>query len=272
MKRLFTIITIIWVAVSCGTKLSLPDDPQLSQTGRYEFSAQVASLSEALVWTEGKAIGVYGTQKGVNAKYVPYNEFHGQSGLVKLYGAEVDGDLVAYFPYCEEGYAAVGEAKCPYKSVQQYYPSAAEHYAANVVLAAKESDGMFDFVHRAGLLRFEVDVDFDGEVKGIQLVSGMNVLCGNFPLEAEDEVSEGEKVVTVRGMGKQAGKFDVWVVLPAGSYETLQVVVVTDQTNLTKPVNGVVPVRAGEVTNLTVVDEAYEYTGSDFEKIPGIFD
>jgi hypothetical protein len=33
-----------------------------------------------------------------------------------------------------------------------------------------------------------------------------------------------------------------------------------------------VPVRAGEVTNLTVVDEAYEYTGSDFEKIPGIFD
>jgi hypothetical protein len=73
-------------------------------------------------------------------------------------------------------------------------------------------------------------------------------------------------------MGKASGKLEVWFVLPAGSYDTLQLVVMTDQTNMTKPVNGVVPVRAGEVTNMTVVDEAYEYTGSDFEKIPGIFD
>ena len=36
--------------------------------------------------------------------------------------------------------------------------------------------------------------------------------------------------------------------------------------------NGVVPVRAGEVTPMTVVDEAYEYTGSDFIIIPEIFD
>ena len=272
MKRLFTIIAITWAAVSCGNKLSLPEDPQVPQSGRYEFSAQVASLSDALVWTEGKAMGVYGTVKGVNAKYVPYNEFHGKSGLVKLYGAEVDGDLVAYFPYSEEGHAAVAEAKCPYKSVQQYFSTAAEHYTGNVVLAARESDGMFDFVHKAGLIRFEVDVDFDGEVKGVQLVSGLNVLSGNFPLEADGEISDAENVVTVRGMGKTSGKFDVWFVLPAGSYETLQVVVMTDQTNMTKPVNGVVPVRAGEVTNMTVVDEAYEYTGSDFEKIPGIFD
>lgn len=272
MKRLFTIIAITWAAVSCGNKLSLPEDPQVPQSARYEFSAQVASLSEALIWTEGKAMGVYGTVKGVNAKYVPYNEFHGKSGLVKLYGAEVDGDLVAYFPYSETGYPAVAEVKCPYKSVQQYYPSAAEHYVGNVVLAARESDGMFDFVHKAGLIRFEINVDFDGEVKAVQLSSGLNVLCGNFPLDADGEVSEGENVVTVRGMGKTSGKFDVWFVLPAGSYETLQVVVMTDQTNMTKPVNGVVPVRAGEVTNMTVVDEAYEYTGSDFEKIPGIFD
>ena len=272
MKRLFTIIAITWAAVSCGNKLSLPEDPQVPQSGRYEFSAQVASLSEALVWTEGKAMGVYGTVKGENTKYVPYNEYHGKSGLVKLYGAEVEGDLMAYFPYNEQGYAAVAEGKCPYRSVQKYYPSAAEHYAGNVVLVAKETDGKFDFVHKAGLIRFEINVDFDGEVKAVQLSSGLNVLCGNFPLDADGEVSEGENVVTVRGMGKTSGKFDVWFMLPAGSYETLQVVVMTDQTNMTKPVNGVVPVRAGEVTNMTVVDEAYEYTGSDFEKIPGIFD
>ena len=272
MKRLYTIIAITWAAVSCGNKLSLPEDPQVPQTGRYEFSAQVASLSDALVWTEGKAMGVYGTVRGENAKYVPYNEYYGQSGLVKLYGAEVEGELMAYFPYNEQGYAVVAEGRCPYKSVQKYHSSAAEHYAANVVLVAKEVEGKFDFVHKAGLIRFEVDVDFDGEVKGVQLVSGLNVLSGNFPLEADGEISDAENVVTVRGMGKTAGKFDVWVVLPAGSYETLQVVVMTDQTNMTKPVNGVVPVRAGEVTNLTVVDEAYEYTGSDFEKIPGIFD
>ena len=272
MKRLFTIIAITWAAVSCGNKLSLPEDPQVSQSGRYEFSAQVASLADALVWTEGKAIGVYGSVKGANAKYVPYNEYHGKSGIVKLYGAAVEGDCVAYFPYCEEGNAPVAEGLCPYKAVQQYYPSASEHYSANVVLVAKEVDGRFDLEHRAGLVRFEVDIDFEGEVKGVRLISGLNSLSGNFPVDADGEIKDAGNTVTIRGMGKASGKFDVWFVLPAGSYETLQLMVMTDKTDMTKPVNGIVPVRAGEVTNMTVVDEAYEYTGSDFEKIPGIFD
>ena len=272
MKRLFTIITIAWSVASCAGKLELPEDPQVTQTGRYEFTAQVASLADPIVWTEGKAVGVYGSVKGDNAKYVPYNEFSGKSGQVKLYGEAVEGEVVAYFPYSAEGYAAVAQGKCPYNPVQNYYPTAAEHYASNVVLVADEKDGNFDFIHRAGLLHFEVNVDFEGEVKSLQLISGLNALSGNFPLDAEDEITDPEQTVTVRGMGKPIGKFDVWFVLPAGSYETLQLVVMTDQNNLTKPVNGVVPVRAGEVTNMTVVDEAYEYTGSDFEKIPGIFD
>ena len=272
MKRLFTIIAITWVVASCGGKIDLPDDPQVSQSGRYEFTAQVASLDDPLVWNEGKSVGVYGSVKGQNSKYVPYSQFYGQSGQVKLYGEAVDGDIIAYFPYTAEGYAAVSEGKCPYRSVQNYYPSAAEHYAANVVLVAKEDNGNFDFVHRAGLIHFEVNVDFDGEVKGVQLVSGLNALSGNFPLTLDEEISDPHQTVTVRGMGKPLGKFDVWFVLPAGSYETLQLVVNTDITSLTKPVRGTVPVRAGEVTNMTVVDETYEYTGSDFEKIPGIFD
>ena len=272
MKRLLSIIAISCIAASCSGKLSLPEDPEVVQNGRYEFTAQVASLSDPIIWTEGKAVGVYGAVSGINAKYVPYNEFYGKSGLVRLYGAAVEGESVAYFPYCEEGYVAVAQGKCPYKTVQQYYPSAAEHYSNNVVLAAKETDGQFDFVHRAGLVRFEVDVDFEGEVKGVSLVSGLGLLSGNFPLDSEDEVTEGSNTVTVRGMGKSSGKFDVWFLLPAASYETLQLVVMTDEKNMTKPVNGVVPVVAGEVTNMTVVDEAYEYTGSDFEKIPGIFD
>lgn len=274
MKKLYMILTIAAMAAGCGGRLDLPEDPQVPQAARFEISAQVASLSDAYVWKEGSAVGVYGSLKGENAKYVPYNDQFGKTGLVGLYGVEVDGDVYAYFPYKPEGYVAVAQGRCPYSSVQQYRSSAAAHYSANAVLVAAEKDGLLDFVHRAGLVRFEVNVDVAGEIKSIRLSSALNALCGNFALDAEDEtpVTEAGASVTVRGMGKQTGAFDVWVLLPAGEYEALQFVVVTDEEQLTKPVNGTVPVRAGEVTNMSVVDEAYEYTGSDFEIIGGIFD
>ena len=81
MKRLLSIIAISCIAASCSGKLSLPEDPEVVQNGRYEFTAQVASLSDPIIWTEGKAVGVYGAVSGINAKYVPYNEFYGK--LVK---------------------------------------------------------------------------------------------------------------------------------------------------------------------------------------------
>ena len=274
IKRLLVLFAVILTAAGCGS-LELPEDPKVPQAKCYEVSAQVSSLSGEFIWTEGKAIGVYGSLKGSNAKYVPYNEYHGQGGLVRLYGEEVDGNLVAYFPYKEDGYASIAEERCPYQAVQQYCATAAEHYSRNVVLAAKASDGNFNFIHKAGLIRFTVNMEFDGEVKSVRLVSGVNTLCGNFPIDADSgqEVTAPGNTLTVRGMGKAQGRsFDVWFALPEGIYEALQLVICTDQTELSKPVNGTVPVRAGEVTNMTVKDESYEYTGSDFEIIGGIFD
>lgn len=274
MKKLYMILTVAVIASGCYGRLDLPADPQVPESMRYEISAQVASLSDAYLWKEGSAVGVYGSVKGENAKYVPYSTYIGKTGLVGLYGAEVDGDIYAYFPYNPVGYAAVAEGRCPYSPIQQYRTSAAEHYATNVVLVAAEESGALDFVHRAGLVHFSVDVDVEGEVKGVMLSSALASLSGNFSIDsaAEPLVTDAVNSVTVRGMGRPQGKFDVWFLLPAGEYEALQLVVMTDEAELTKPINGSVPVVAGEVTRMTVVDEAYEYTGSDFEIIGGIFD
>lgn len=274
MKRLLVLFAVILVSAGCGG-LDLPEDPKVPQATCFEVSAQISSLSGEFIWSEGRAIGVYGSEKGSNAKYVAYNEYHGQSGLVRLYGEEVDGELVAYFPYREEGYEAVAQGLCPYLPVQQYCSSASDHYARNIVLASKAYDGKFSFQHKAGLIRFTVNIDREGEVKSVRLVSGVNALCGNFPIDAnsDQEVMAPGNTLTVRGMGMaQGNSFDVWFALPEGTYEALQLSVNTDKAELSKPVNGTVPVRAGEVTNMTVKDESYEYTGSDFEIIGGIFD
>ena len=274
MKRIFIIFSALCAAVSCAGNLNLPSEPKTPQSGIFEVSAQVSSYSGEFLWNEGNAIGVYGTVEGANAKYVPYDSYLGKAGLVKMYGPEVDGTLTAYFPYCAEGYPGVALGRVPYASVQEYRQSAGEHFTANTVFASRLEDGLFDFEIRSGLVKFEVETSYTGEIKGVDLISGSDWLCGNFSLDsdAEEPVTQGGKSVSVRGMGVRTEKFDVWIALPAGSYQALQLVVRTDAETVTKPVNGVVPVRAGEVTSMTVVDEAYEYTGSDFVIIPGIFD
>lgn len=274
MNKLYVILLSVLAASGCGGRIDFPEVPDVPKATRYEVFAQIASLSGDFIWSQDEAIGVYGNVKGTNARYVPYNDFIGESGFVKLYGEEVDGELMGYYPYSDDGLAAVAEGRCPYSAVQQYRKSAAEHYSANAVLVATEIDGNLDFVHRAGLVHFNVNVEVEGQVKSVDLVSSGAPLCGNFSIDPEDEnpVTSGGFSVTVRGMGKAQGSFDVWILLPAGEYTALQLVVVTDETKLTRPVNGSVPVHAGEVTDMTVVDEAYEYTGSGFEIIEGIFD
>ena len=274
MKKIYIILSVALAAAACSGKLSLPEQPDMPDSRTFEISAEVSSYSGEFLWNPGMSIGVYGSVLGSNARYVPYNEYIGKSGVVRMYGPEVEGNLNAYYPYRAEGYEAVASGRVPYASVQAYRPSAAGHFTENTVLVASQEDGVFDFAIRSGLVKFEVDVDYVGEVKSVVLVSGLNYLSGNFAIDPEDEqpVTDGGNTLTVRGMGIQSGKFDVFFALPAGSYETLQLTVHTDGVSVTKPVNGVVPVRAGEVTSMTAVDETYEYTGSDFIIIPGIFD
>ena len=274
MKKIFIILSVALTAAACSGKLNIPDQPEVPASKTFELSANMSSYSGEFLWSPGKAIGIYGSLQGSNAKYVPYNEYLGKGGVIKMYGPEVDGTLYAYFPYSAEGYEAVADGLVPYASVQTYRASAAEHFSENTVLVAQQENGVFDFAIRSGLVKFEVDVDFAGEVKSVVLVSGLNYLSGNFAIDpqADQPVTEGGKTLTVCGMGVQNGKFDVYFALPEGSYETLQLSVHTDAESVSKPVNGVVPVRAGEVTSMTVVDEAYEYTGSDFIIIPEIFD
>ena len=93
------LLSLAVVASGCGGRLDLPEEPDVPKAVRYELSAQVSSLSDVYVWKEGSAVGVYGSSKGDNAKYVPYNGFHGKTGLVELYGPEVDGTIYGYFPY-----------------------------------------------------------------------------------------------------------------------------------------------------------------------------
>ena len=61
MKRLLVLFAVILVSAGCGG-LDLPEDPKVPQATCFEVSAQISSLSGEFIWSEGRAIGVYGSE------------------------------------------------------------------------------------------------------------------------------------------------------------------------------------------------------------------
>lgn len=268
MKKIL-LITAALVLGACSAKGLLKPDPEVTVKGTVSLQA---SMGQDHMWKGTDAVGVYGSKMGTNAKYVPVEASLGKSGTATLYGSAVDGEIVAYYPYSSKGMAALKDGYAILPAIQEYRPGAASALTSNAVAFARGVDGLLSLDYKVGVVHFKVAAKFIGEVKSVVLSSFYDILSGPMDIDDGTMSQEGEKSVCIRGIGKPEGAFDVWVVLPCGTYSSLEMTIVSDRDNIVKSVRGSIPVEDGKVAETILKDEAYEYAGSDYIVIRGEFD
>lgn len=268
MKKIL-LITAALVLGACSAKGLLKPDPEVTEKGTVSLQA---SIGPDHTWKSSDAVGVYGSKMGSNAMYVPDEASLGKSGTATLYGSAVDGEIVAYYPYSPKGMPFLSEGYVKLPSIQSYCRDAASQIASNTVAFARAGDAVLNMERKVGVVHFKVVAKFSGEVKSVTLSSLYDVLCGNMSIDDGSMAEDGSHSVSVRGIGKPEGAFDVWVVLPCGTYSSLEMTIVSDRDNIVKSVRGSIPVEDGKVAETILKDEAYEYAGSDYIVIRGEFD
>ena len=267
MRKVY-LIALCLAASSCTAAGLLHPEPEVNPEGT---SLLLVSFADSEIWTEQDAVGVYGSLKGDNSKFVPMSSCWGSEGQATLYGSPVEGLLRAYYPYDSAGLPCIAEGLVPLSSLQKYCPDARSHFRVNGIAAAEGEAGSLVLRYIAGAVHFRVEAQFTGEVKKVELSSLNDVLSGMLTLQ-DGKVSSGTGSVTVRGVGSPQGPFDIWFLLPEGAYKGLELTIVTDAGEVVKAVSGTLPVYMGKVSETVVKDETYEYAGSAYEIISGEFD
>lgn len=269
MKKILILFSTAVLLASCSAKSLLKPDPEVQESGTVSVSATIPADH---IWSGNDAIGIYGTVKGTNARFVPFSSCLGKDGQATLYGSAVDGELVAYYPYSYGGVPTLTEGLVVLPQIQSYCRDAFSQVISNTVAVARGKEGVFDLDFLVGAVHFKVSAKFSGEVKSVTLSSISDVLSGEMSIDDGSMSESGLKSVAVRGIGRPEGEFDLWVMLPVGNYSGLEMTIISDEGSVVKSVRGSIPVEKGRVSETVVKDEAFEYAGSDYEVIPGIFD
>lgn len=269
MKKILILFSTAVLLASCSAKSLLKPDPEVRESGTVYVPA---TISADHIWSGNDAVGIYGFLKGVNTKFVPLSSCFGQGGKATLYGAAVDGGLVAYYPYSNDGVPTLTEGFVVLPQIQKYCRDAFSQITGNTFAVARGKDGVLNLEYLVGVVHFKVSAKFSGEVKSVTLSSISDVLSGEMSIDDGSMLESGPGSVSVRGIGKREGEFDLWVMLPCGTYSGLEMTINSDAGSVVKSVRGSIPVEKGRVSETVVKDEAFEYTGSDYEVIPGNFD
>lgn len=187
---------------------------------------------DQLLWPEGAAIGVFGTEMGNNEAYVIKNAYveHSQASF---YGPLVKGQIAAYYPY-DSSYIGDADAMPMNLEADQAYDAdlKAMYLKYNPTAFAHLSDGKMDFYYPTGLLCLQLGFPEAETVKNLRLdsqttgLSGLGVVSGDGTVQMTESASRyvtldcGEGLVTM-GEGEVLTSFPV-VLLP-GTYDDLQV-------------------------------------------------
>ena len=87
MKKTLILFSMATVLASCSAKNLLKPDPDVQESGTVSVSATIPADH---IWSGNDAIGIYGTVKGTNARFVPFSSCLGKDGQATLYGSAVD--------------------------------------------------------------------------------------------------------------------------------------------------------------------------------------
>lgn len=281
MKKILYSLAIMVFAASCA-KYTPEPDPEVPDGGTVTVSASVADVfGTPFTWSETDAIGIYNMEKTLsNVMYVPMNAYVGKTGEATLYGSEISGSLVAYYPYSDKGSSAVSEGRIPLAASQRYCDNALSQIMDNLILLANGVDGKFNFECPTGALHLSLAFEMEGDdiVKAATLRSPAAFVSGKLSIaeDVEEMITDGGNDLTIYGISRKVSPsdaVDIWFPVPAGEYKFLELHLLTSSgINVVKPVPGTFIVKKGKITEAAVGDDRNDYSGSDFEIIPGTFD
>ncbi len=243
--RKITIATIsaISLLASCSVEGG-KDIFDVPYTGYTLFEADFEAVDMSgektdFLWNIENGIGVFGTDSGVNERYTLKKAYDGKA-VGEFYGPMVSGQRVmAYYPYSEGLSLYDGNLPCSLSPSQIYNSevSLLEHYLgyAGYAYAFSENDNRLRFGYATGLLAIEVAFVEPVTITSLELVSTDACLSGMGKVNSDMTVSIGEsgsksvKVDFMEGLvSKSENKATAYpVVLPAGNYENVKLVLET---------------------------------------------
>lgn len=187
------------------------------------------------VWGEQMHLGVFDAQGSQNVKYTLFKASEG-SVEGKFYGTEVKGNVYAYYPYDEEITADASKLSFPLEPVQTYNPDVLSQFKrySRYHVAMTPVDHL-EFSHLYGVLGFRIKGNFN--ILSVRISSESQPLAGRVAFDFENDMQAhpaagseyaltidcGEGVATTEG-----NPTIVYALLPAATYGSLTVEVVTD--------------------------------------------
>ena len=170
------------LCISCGNNREA-DLPDVSQKGTTVIKADIESLllgTETRVWPEGAYVGVFGSESGINEKYVLKRSDKGLASA-EFYGPEVSGETIAaYFPWSETytGRAEAMPAQLPAEQDYAEAPAIAifQNYCPTAYSCMR--DGGMKFFYPFGMLRVRVELFDCLKVQRISFTSADSPVAG----------------------------------------------------------------------------------------------
>ena len=283
MKRFyFTILCVVLSLSGCVT----PDNgvDEVPTNGRTTLTATTSQLkittAEALLesetthtWNTLTHIGVFGKEGGENAKYSLFNSYDGAAeGL--FYGAEVKGDIYAYYPYDKDVTAEGSKISLTLPDTQNYNADlVAQFEQHNNLYVAKSTDGIVDFGYLYGSLAIQVKGNFT--VRSITLSSSSQPLAGRIAFDFENDMEASAVARSLYSLTVACGEGVVatdeapaliHALLPSATYTDLAITVKTDKGEISKKLNGAYTVK--RVTSLQCTEAMSSGTiVADFESL-----
>lgn len=264
MKTRTSIISFVFLmcCLSCTQKLIVPDDPQVDAAAVTILNAEVRPLvldgygQRDWIWTKETAVGMYGSEGGANMKWIPRSQYHDSSSFAVIYGPEVSGELFGYLPYIKDGHDSLAVGKAPLPAQQKYYAHPADHLIGNSYLVSKAVGDSLIFDWALGLLRIEVKLEIEGNVKSVVLAS------------MEKDLSDAGNSVEIVEIDRPCTKkepLELWLALPEGTYNNFSISVFNGVKNTVRPVEGTFVVAPMTITECPAADKEYDYGLGDFE-------
>ena len=255
MKRLyFTLLCVVLSLSGCVQPDSGVDTPVTP--GHTTIKATTAQLhltlpQEVLVgsndhtWSQGAYIGAFGSQGGKNAKYTLFNDYNGAvEGL--FYGAELKGNIYAYYPYDKEATADGSKVALTIPDTQTYDADLVKQFEANSkILVAKSTDGNVVLDHLYGCLGISIKGNFT--VQSIKLTSANQPLAGRVAFDFENDMEASAVARSLYSLTLNCGEgvqtseenpATLYVMLPPATYSALSIEVTTSDGVISKQLNG----------------------------------
>lgn len=230
-KLLIICPLVALLCISCGSDMA-GDLPDVSQKGTTVIKADIESIlleGDTRVWPEGAYVGVFGSESGINEKYVLKRSDAGLSNA-EFYGPEVSGETIsAYFPWSDTFTGRAGAMPAQLSAAQDYADTTALEIFRTYCPTAYSSmnGGRMKFLYPFGMLRVRIELFDCLKVQRISFTSsgapaaGKGVILSDGTLKMEGGgVSSvvldcGEGVDSIREDG---GFSDFYLTLIPGNY------------------------------------------------------